>query len=401
MLPHSILSLMFVLTVSGSELCERHEVTQGCTVDNGHAQCEAWDLAASIQELPTCTTRITYSLLSDPQYINVTSFKQIEFQNINISRLTGLQELSISTNYKNYSHIRIDMHTTAVGKIMPNVKVLRLKVSRHWEYMTDANEDMYKRMKHLEVLEFTRAQRLGLSLVSHVIGQQPSMKTLILRNIQEIGHAETYNPFLDLTRFVCGGNVMSLDLSYNDIVYINISNGCWNTKIRYLNLNHNILASGIQIREKMWFGLASMLAGIETVIGSSTPPGDKYQEGLWDDVYSIPEYHDSGNINPSPVSKLFLNSPLSSFARYDFWLKDIMHQCGNFSVIDVTQCILQESKDLCELTQCLSPDKDLPQCDSDTSSSHVQYFTKHMCSYKPCAYNISFPLPPLLVYFSA
>ena len=400
MLPHSIFPLMFVLTVSGSELCKRHEVIQGCIVDNGHAQCEAWDLAASIQGLPTCTTRITYSLLTDPQYINVTRFKWIELQYINFSRLTGLQELSISTNYKNYSHIRISMDSPTMVNIMPNIKVLRLKVLRNWEDMTDENEGMYKRMKHLEVLEFTRAQRLGLSVASHVIGQEPSMKTLILRNIQEIGHAKTYNPFLDLTRFVCGGNVMSLDLSYNDIAYINISNGCWNTKIRYLNLNHNILTSSIQIRERLWVGLSSMFARIETVIGSSICPGDKYQEGLWDDDYNIPEYHDNGDINLSPLSKLFLHSPLSSFARYDFWLKDIMHHCGNFSVTDVTQCVLQESKDLCELTQCLSPDKDFTQCTSDTSSSQVQYFAKHMCSYKPCAYNIPIPLPPQLKSFS-
>ena len=368
MFPHSILSLMFVLIVSGSELCERHEVIQGCRVDNGHAQCEAWDLAASILGLPTCTTRITYSLLTDPQYINVTSYKWMELQNINFSRLA--------------------------------VKVLRLKVSRDWEYMTDTNEGMYKRMTHLEVLEFTRAQRLGLSLVSHVIGQQPSMKTLILRNIQEIGHTETYDPFVDSTRFLCGGNVMSLDLSYNDITYINISNGCWNTKIRYLNLKHNILASSSQLGDRLWVGLALMLAGIETLIGSSTSPGDKYQEGLWDDDYSTPEYHDNGDINLSPLSKLFLHSPLSRFARYDFWLKDVMQLCGNFSVIDISQCVLQESKDLCELAQCLSPDKDLPPCHRHTHRLHVQYFTEHMCSYKPCAYNIPFPLPPKLKFIS-
>ena len=226
------------------------------------------------------------------------------------------------------------------------------------------------------------------------------MKTLILRNIQEIGYAQTYNPFVDLTRFMCGGNVMSLDLSYNDIVYVNTRNGCWNTKIRYLNLNHNILASSIQIRDRLWFGLPPMVAGIETLLGSSTSPGDKYQEGLWDDEYNIPEYHDDGDIKLSPLSKLFLNSPLSNFARYDFWLKDVMQHCGNFSVIDITQCLLQESKELCELAQCLSPDKDLPPCPTDTPRFQVQYFTEHMCNYKPCDYNIPFPLPPKLKFIS-
>ena len=396
-LSHSITLLLSVLTVSGSELCERHEVIQGCRVDNGHALCEAWDMAASIHGLPTCTTRITFSLLADPQHIHTTQFKSIELRNINFGRLTRLQELLISTNYEDYCHVRIIPNSPTVMEMMPNITVLSLKAMMDWENMTATNEGMYKGMKHLQVLDFTRAQRMGLSLASHVLGQQPSMNTLILRNIQEIGHAETYNPLVDLTLFVCGGNVMSLDLSYNDIAYINISNGCWNTKIRYINLNHNILATSIQIREFLWFGLAPISAGLETVKASSICPGDKYQDGLWEDEYDILEYHDSGDIKLSPLSKLFLHSPFSSFAMYDFWLKDVLQHCGNFRIIGVTQCIVRGPKDICDLIeQCMSPDKDLPPCPRNMPRLQPGYFAEHMCSYKQCAYNIPIAIPPQL-----
>ena len=401
MLLHGIMLLLFVLTISGCKLCERHEVMEGCRVDNGHAECEAWNLTASIQGLPTCTTNITFSLQANPQYINIERYRRIKLENTNFSHLTGLQELSISTNFGNYSHVRITLNSPDVVKMMPNIKVLRLKVSRDWEITDAANEGMYKRMKHLEVLDFTRAQRMGLTLASHVIGQKPSVKTLILRNIQEIGHAGTYNPFVDLTRFVCGGNVMSLDLSYNDIAYINISNGCWNTKIRYINLNHNILVFSTQIPESLnyfWLGLLPMAARLETATGGTMCPGDKYQEGLWDNENSIPEYHDSGDVKLSPLSKLFLHSPFSSFARYDFWLKDMIQHCGNFDITDITQCVvLQEPKDICDLIdQCMSPDKNLPPCPRSIPSLQLEYFAQHMCSYKPCAYNIPFPFPPQL-----
>ena len=403
MLPYGIMSLLFALIVSGSELCERHEVLEGCRVDNGHAHCESWDLAASIQGLPICTTNITFSLLINPQYINIESYtpRWIKLENTNFSHLPELQELSISTNYGNYPHVGIDTNSPAVVKMMPNIKVLRLNVLRNWDTMDATNEGVYKRLKQLEVLDFTRAQRMGLTLASHVIGQEPSVKTLILKNIQEIGHAETYNPSVDLTRFVCGGNVMSLDLSYNDIAYINTGNGCWNSKIRYVNLNHNILAFSTQAPDDFihyMSRLIPMAAGLETITLGAMCPGDKHQEGLWDNENSIPEYHDSGKVKLSPLSKCVLHSPFSSFAGYDFWLKDMIQHCGNLSLIDITQClVLQEPKNICDLIdQCMSPDKNLPPCPRSTPMLLLEYFDEHMCSYKPCSYNIPFPIPPQL-----
>ena len=151
--PHSIVSLLFVLIVSGSEQCERREAIQGCRVDNGHAKCEAWDLPTSIHGLPTCTTNITFSLLANPQNISIQIYRYITLWNIDTGRLTRLQELSISANYGNHSHVRIAMNSPAVVKMMPNIKVLRLKVLSQWQAMTAANEGIYKHMKHLEVLD--------------------------------------------------------------------------------------------------------------------------------------------------------------------------------------------------------------------------------------------------------
>ena len=388
-----IVLLLFVLTVSESEQCERHEAIHGCTVDSGHAHCESWDLAASIQGLPSCTTRITFSLLADPQYIDVKRFRRKYLLNANFSHLNGLEELSISSNHKNYSHVQIFVDSQVAVKVMPNIKVLRLKVMQSLEVMHAANEGVYKRMKYLELLDFTRAQRIGLSYANHIIGMEPSMKTLILKNIQEIGHADTYNPYINLTRFVCGGNVMSLDLSYNDIAFINISNGCSNTKLRYINLNHNILAS---MGNNLLLGAYSMLAGVETLILSSVCPSQKYQKDLWDNA-SIPKYHDSGDVKLSPLSNLFLDSPFSSLARYDFWLRDVIQHCGNFRTIDITQCILQRPKDICDLAErCFAPNKNLPPCPRDKSIKQLEYFLENMCNYTQCRYNIPIPIPPQL-----
>ena len=69
----NVLSLMLVRgqTVGTDDSCNRQEVKQGCRVDQGHAVCESWNLTSSIHGLPSCTTRITFSLLVEPNSINM------------------------------------------------------------------------------------------------------------------------------------------------------------------------------------------------------------------------------------------------------------------------------------------------------------------------------------------
>ena len=59
-------------TVALDDPCNRQEVKQGCSVNQGHALCASWNFSSSIHGLPSCTTGITFSLLADPNSINKT-----------------------------------------------------------------------------------------------------------------------------------------------------------------------------------------------------------------------------------------------------------------------------------------------------------------------------------------
>ena len=62
--------------------------------------------------------------------------------------------------------------------------------------------DMCSKLKHLEVLDLTRAKRLGLSNAKTLIGQNTAIKTLVLKHIQHIRRSRIYRPDLDIAHFI-------------------------------------------------------------------------------------------------------------------------------------------------------------------------------------------------------
>ena len=115
----------FLLFVEQTVTEECHqEARQGCKVTDGHAQCESWNLTASIHNLPPCTTRITFSLVASyyGQYVLVS------LNTVNFSRLTALQELEISTNRGNHSHVRLDVAESTALTSLQHVSILQFRI---------------------------------------------------------------------------------------------------------------------------------------------------------------------------------------------------------------------------------------------------------------------------------
>ena len=169
-----VLLLVVGLTTAAvnSQQCERPEAEHGCTADTGHAHCEFRDLAVSIHGLPACTKRITFSLTS-----------QQEYGTVDYSNLTNLEEFYLYTKRENYDTTLYPVDMSRF-KTLKTVRSLRIRVSQNYVLgATEENKDMYKHMEYLEVLDLTRAKRIGLAVASHIIGLQPKIKTLILRNV--------------------------------------------------------------------------------------------------------------------------------------------------------------------------------------------------------------------------
>ena len=310
-----------------SEQCERPEAEHGCTVDNGHARCEFWDLAASIHGLPACTTRITFSLTL-----------QQDSTTVDFSNLTNLEELWIYTKRENYD-ITLYPPYMSRFKTLKAVRILRIRADQdHFLGATEDNKDMYKHMEYLEILDLTRAKRIGLAVASHMIGLQPKIKTLILRNVQEMHYPSSYAMCVDLTRFICGGHVHHLDLSYNDISSLNVSSWCWNSNLRYLDLRNNILAGIVPSKGTFYF--LPLLSGLETVLLSTE---DEYQKDLWndDDINNLTMTYNSKGEKHSLITELSQESPLDFLGGYRFYLQDIVKHCGIKSYFHLAQCILE------------------------------------------------------------
>ena len=389
--------MVCVFTIVESNDCQRNESNQLCTVDHGHAQCESWDLVSGIHGLPACTTRITFSLIPNPD-ADRQQPSHIQLSDVNFSHLANLTELSVITNRSTFGHFQLVLNgTLAALPSLGNLHILRLKVMHHEDFKLSTKlVDIYSKLKHLEVLDLTRAKRLGLSNAKRLIGQNTAIKTLILKHIQQIGRFEIYTPVLDMAHFICGTAVRFLDLSYNDIAYVEISTKKCNSEIRHLNLDHNIIADAIIHDDyQVLLSILVMFASVETVSLRSCWQIVSDDENLWtDDNHNIKftQDLDEEDDEKSPLSVLLQKSPLASLAAYDFWLKDIITHCGNISYIDMVECFLQEHQDLCDVFQCLSPTLSIETCPNDRISDKIEYFAKELC-HDSCAY---IPIPPRL-----
>ena len=390
---------VFKLVVS--EDCQRDEVKQGCIVEHGHAQCESWDLAAAVHGLPACIRKITFSLTPNPgdesPYI---TYMQLSY--INFNHLANLTELSVIANWSSYGHFRLVVNGSYALYSLQNLHILRLKVMQdeiHELSETDIN--MYSNLKQLEVLDLTRAKRIGLSNAKRLIGHKSAIKTLVLKHIQDIRRPRIYSPTLDIAHFICGTAVRILDLSYNDITYVNISSKKCDSELRHLNFDHNIIAS-FNHDGSIAMSLLAMGASIKTVSMSLTSQRATYDEKLWtDENYSIIDIQDlpEDDEGKLPLAMLLQQSPLASLSAYTFWFQDIITHCGKMNYINIVQCFRQDHQDLCDIFLCLSPALDIEACPKDKIIDKLEYFSQRLCNYESCMYNIPLPFPPKLKTF--
>ena len=373
--------------------CNRQEVKQGCSVDQGHALCESWDIAYSIHGLPSCTTRITFSLLADPHLINKTTWVTTKFHDVNFRNLPRLYEFSIEANQTSYPFVQLQIDGAKTFKHLTNVTILRMKVDHYLQPPSEKN--MYRYIKALALLDISRSL-IGLSAASRIIGQPPVMRTLMLKNVQEKKCPRNeYSPFVDLAEFICGGNIEYLDLSYNYIVSVHISQWCWNSKLRYLNIDQNFLAASSPTGLNVLFKIVPIVSALEVFQGNVWTDAT-FQDGLWDDSNIVDNTNTDDDMELSPLLKLLQGTPFSFLAGYDYWLTDVMKHCGNIKYLDVVPCTSDQKADLCSFLKCVAPEFNMHDCPKQDVMLQLQYFAKTMCTYKHCAYNIPFPLPPKL-----
>ena len=380
------LLFLFLVQQTVGEVCQQ-EAQQGCKVTQGHAKCESWNLTASIHNLPPCTTRITFSLITNPNFYS--RYVSVQLNKVNFSHLTDLQELELFTNRDNHSHIGLDVTESTALASLKHVSILHFRILQNKiDDLNDANLNMYSNLKYLNNLDLSRAKHIGLTSAKHMISAESSIQTLILKNIQEIWRADTYSPSTDLEHFMCRSNVQYLDLSYNDIAYLSFFEGC-SSKLKYLNLDNNILAS-FNIKGGSKLRPLSLLSSLET-FSVMTSNSNKYQDGLWnnDGNKESRTIHTLGNddVELSPLAELLQNTSLAFLASYDVWFTDILKSCGNIDYVDLEKCFVQHHANVCEVFHCLSPTLDTESCPDDVSGQ-LSYFADRMCNYRSCADNV-------------
>jgi hypothetical protein len=279
-----VVLLCALLTCVVAEKCERKENKEGCTVEDGHAHCEAWNITASIEGLPACITRITFSLLANPGH----TWLCLE-DVANFSHLLYLEELTLHTKRQSFSHLRLIADNETCYRTLQTLPLRAIRFQMQTNEMNDrrGNAGMYKHFKLLDILDITRGQRCGIPAFMHVLGPEPSMKELTLKNVQQY-KTDRCTPTLELSYFLCGGNVQQLDLSYNDIVTLNVSTSCWSANLQYLNLDHNLLAKVIPERY-FWINAFSMLAELQVLRASAS--GSNYQSGMCDEPMEMNLVH--------------------------------------------------------------------------------------------------------------
>ena len=393
----SVFALAFITIATANDECTYTKDTQtGCTVDRGHAVCEPRDVDASVRGIPACTTWITLSLQNIDSYINLI-WAPI-FASLHNS-LPQLERLSITVQQDKYNKIRktyfADMY---MPTYFPKLKILQINVAS--KFINPTRTTLLH--QSLQVLDLTRS-RAGIADATRFCKTLPAVKKLILRNIQSIRHFRHYVPSVNLTDFVCIGNVHYLDLSYNDLVAINLGSMCWGIKLEVLILDHNMFGSVSSIHT----GISHYLAILETAqqlktlnvnYCSSTTP---YHKGLWDDNdvrTNITGLKNDGNIDHllSALNDVIPHTPLSLFAGYGYWIQDMMKHCGNIHYRQVAKCINIDK--VCAFFSCVAPDFNMTACHDDHRP--FETFSRQFCDYSECLYNMKLPLPRSLTEIS-
>ena len=151
---YCMLSLLLVEQTVAEE-CQQ-EAQQGCKVDDGHAQCESWNISASIHSLPPCITSLIFSLIKDPHYLR--QYDYIELNEINFNQFKNLEELELNTNHGNYSHIFLVQDSKSLVSLK-KISILRFRVMHYYNIeLNKRNHNMYSNLRYLKILDLSRAK---------------------------------------------------------------------------------------------------------------------------------------------------------------------------------------------------------------------------------------------------
>ena len=360
----SILAAVFIIIVSANAECTYTKDTQtGFTVNGGHAVCESRDLHASVRGIPSCTTWITLSL----QKLDLSTTPDWKLVFASLQSLPQLETLSITVSREKYEKVPwVSLEGQNNNLNFSNLKILQINAESKLHYESTAS------FPSLQVLDLTRSL-MGIIEAKRLCKTLPAVQKLILRNIQSYAKFEDYIPSVNLTDFVCIGNVRYLDLSYNDIAFINLRNICWDIKLQVLILDHNMLAN---VRPPSDESIPNILSYLQTFAKLKTlnlnycSSTTVYHEGLWHDDENITDVtglekdnHDNMDHHLSALNEVLRHTPFGLFAEYSYWLYDMMKHCGNIDYFNITKC--REYNDKCAFFSCVAPDFNLKACEED------------------------------------
>ena len=398
----SILAALFMVIVAVNDECTYTKDTQnGCTVDRGHAVCESRDMHTSVRGIPACATWITLSLQKlegqDTNWISILA---------SLQSLPQLQKLSITVNQDKYESIPLVwLKNQNISLKFPKLQILQINAACVFIY-----EDTWRTtFQSLQVLDFTRSM-VGIVNAKRFCKTLTAVQKLILRNIQNLMDYDNYISSVNLTDFVCNGDVRYLDLSYNYISFISLGGMCWDIKLQEINLGHNMLAA-IHTSDVGISTLLSIMQAIpqlKTLRVNYCSSTTQYHKGLWDDdenrtdVTGLQnENENMGHYPESNLVDLIIHTPLRFFTGYEFWLLDMMKHCGNIRHSNLAKCTVKYGyDDVCQYFNCIAPDFSIEACSEDKADRAYEKFSRQFCDYPTCLYNVQFPLPQFLTEIS-
>ena len=399
----SLFATVVIIIASANDECTYTKDTQtGCTIDRGHAICESRDLHASVHGIPSCTTWITLSL----QRLDLSITPDWHLIFYSLQNLPQLEQLSITITQEKYGDVPwVRLEDQSPHLNFPTLKILQINADSvlHYEPISS--------LQLLQVLDLTRSM-VGITEAKQLCKTLPAVQKLILRNIQSYARFDSYIPSVNLTGFVCIGNVHYLDLSYNDIAFISLRNMCWDIKLQVLILDHNMLTKidlpGSGTTFPSIFRYFQPVPQLKTLSINYCSSATAYHKGLWDDDVNRTDITDITGLEKDndenmdhyllAQNEVLRHTPFGFFAGYGYWLHDMMKHCGNIDFLNIAKC--REYNGLCALLSCVAPGFSMKACQEDKAQTPYEKFARQFCNFPTCIANIQFPLPSSLTKIS-
>jgi hypothetical protein len=173
--------VVFVLAIlTGTCMTRTHaacdaRLPENCTVSKGHAQCEAWDIRASIEALPSCVTTLSFSLLPLPELKENRIDTIICLDDVaNFSHVPHLEEVTLFTNKSHFYYVSLNGSVSQCLRSLHALpKLLVLRIQMRLQGLSLDNESyasLHTHFKHLDTLELTRSRIYGVVYAQHMLG---------------------------------------------------------------------------------------------------------------------------------------------------------------------------------------------------------------------------------------